>query len=102
GQPNFLGGSLVTRFLPDGTSDSTFGSAGSVTLSSVFAALAIQPDGKIDVAVNSQIPNGKISATNIGFMVDRLLPDEPQIGSLTAGANANGSMTLYAGNIADS
>ena len=47
------GQSLVRR-LPDGSPDSSFGSAGSVTLDAAFpvdiAAAAIQPDGKVVVA----------------------------------------------------
>jgi hypothetical protein len=60
-----------------------------VTLSSGFSALAIQPDGRIDLAGN-------------GFIVDRLLASEPQVGSLTAGINPDGTVTLTASNIIDS
>src|SRR5262249_38309282 len=104
GQPNYSGGSRITRFLPDGTTDPAFGSAGTVTLSYVFGALAIQPDGKIDVAGNTSIPDGRGHATPIGFMVDRLLPGEPQIGSLTISAStvtAGSNVTVTASNIAD-
>jgi uncharacterized delta-60 repeat protein len=92
GQPNYLGGSLITRFLPNGTSDTSFGTSGIVTLSSSpFGALAIQPDGKIDLAGS-------------GFIVDRLLPSEPQIGSLKTDANpvaAGSNVTAIASNITD-
>lgn len=83
---------VVSRFLPDGTPDATFGSGGVVTLpSSITAtALAIQPDGKIDLAASSD-----------GLAVARLLPGEPQIGSLTADVNADGSLTLTASNLSD-
>jgi hypothetical protein len=64
----------VARFFPNGSPDLTFGSGGMVTLPAGFNAIAIQPDGKIDLAGD-------------GFIVDRLLPGEPQIGSLTASAN---------------
>jgi uncharacterized delta-60 repeat protein len=86
-------GTHVARFLPDGTPDSNFGNGGVVTLSSSlnFAALAIQPDGRIDLAGD-------------GFVVDRLLPDEPQIGSLTTSVNpvaAGSGVTAIASNITD-
>jgi hypothetical protein len=99
------GGNSVTRFHPSGAVDATFGSAGTVTLSTgSLVALAIQPDGKIDVAINNQIPDGIITAIPIGFMVDRLLPGEPEIGSLTTNAstvNAGSDVTAIASNIAD-
>lgn len=82
------GGIQVARFLPNGTPDSTFGSSGIVTLPSSADTLALQPDGKIDLA-------------GTGFIVDRLLPAEPQIGLLTASTNPDGSTTLTAGNFYD-
>lgn len=85
------GGMQVARFLPNGTPDSTFGSGGIVTLPSSADALALQPDGKIDLV-------------GTGFIVDRLLPSEPRIGSLTASANSvsvGSSLTLNASNITD-
>jgi uncharacterized delta-60 repeat protein len=99
------GGNEITRFLPSGAVDATFGSAGTVTLSTgSLGGLAIQPDGKIDVAINNQIPDGIIYGTEIGFMVDRLLPGEPEIGSLTTNAStvtAGTNVTAIASNITD-
>jgi uncharacterized delta-60 repeat protein len=68
------GGSQVARFFPNGSPDSTFGGGGMVTLPAGFNAIAIQPDGKIDLAGD-------------GFVVDRLLPGEPQIGLLKTDSN---------------
>ena len=85
------GGTQVARFLPNGTPDPTFGSTGSLTIPAGADALVIQPDGKIDLA-------------GAGFKVDRLLPGEPLIGSLSASANpvsAGSSVTLTASNITD-
>jgi uncharacterized delta-60 repeat protein len=83
---------LVSRFLPDGTPDVTFGNGGTESpIVGSVTALAIQPDGKIDVAS--------------GFTIARLLPGEPVIGSFSASANtlsAGSSVTLMASNITDS
>jgi uncharacterized delta-60 repeat protein len=84
----------IVRFLSDGTVDATFGAGGSVIPAHGFAlspAIAIQPDGKIDLA-------------GIGFKVERLLPGAPQIGLLTASANpvsVGSTLNLVASQIAD-
>lgn len=84
----------LTRFLPNGSVDGTFGTGGTMILQTGFAnfaAIAILPNGKIDVAGN-------------GFLVDRLLPDAPQIGVLTSSANpvtTGASLTLTASQITD-
>ena len=87
---NYTG--LVSRFLPDGTPDVTFGNGGSESpIVGSATGLTIQPDGKI------------LEAS--GFTIARLLAGEPQVGSFTANSNvlsASSSVTLTASGITDS
>jgi uncharacterized delta-60 repeat protein len=78
---------LVSRYLPDGKLDSSFGSGGTLNPFPGYdlTSLAIQADGKIDVAS--------------GFTIGRLLPAEPQIGSFNANASPDGSVTLTASGV---
>jgi uncharacterized delta-60 repeat protein len=97
--------SQVARYVPSGALDPTFGTGGVVTLPSgaygddLYHALAIQPDGKIDVvggAGPAQYPTTLIVA--------RLLPSEPEIGSFTASFDpvmSGTNTTLTASSITD-
>jgi uncharacterized delta-60 repeat protein len=95
-------GFIVTRFDSiNGSLDTSFGVNGIAIASSaalpdgiVSADMALEPDGRIVVAGNPYTGFDQ-------FVVARFLATGPQIGSLTAGANADGSTTLYAGNISD-
>lgn len=82
---------LVSRFLPNGAPDTTFGAGGTETpIVGTATQLVIQADGKIDVAS--------------GFTIARLLASEPQIGSLTSSSNpvtSGTAATLTASNITD-
>lgn len=79
-------GETMQRYTTTGTLDATFGSGGFVN--TAYAAVAIQPDGRIDVASSA--------------VVARYLASQPQIGSFTADPNpvsSGGSATLTASNI---
>lgn len=95
---DFFYQSLLTRFLPDGQPDHSFGTAGSVRLvtggKNYASAIALQPDGKILVAGNeSYIQSGgnPPSAQLLSrAFIARLNPD----GSLDAGFGVNGMQSL--------
>ncbi len=86
----------ITAFLPGGTPDTTFGTAGTTTAiftgaNSAAYALAIQNDGKIVAAGNG---NGTLALA-------RFLPPDTKIGSFS-GYSAAGNITLTASNILNS
>jgi uncharacterized delta-60 repeat protein len=81
-------GATIQRYNTDGTLDTTFGNGGVVT--AAYNSVAIQSDGRIDVAS--------------GSCLARYLASQPQMGSFTANPNpapAGGNVTLTAGNITD-
>jgi uncharacterized delta-60 repeat protein len=93
----------LTRYNPDGSLDTTFGTGGIVTTpigsNSYIRGMALQSNGDIVVAGTR---NG--SSTTGNFLVARYLASEPQVGSFTASPNpvtAGTSVTLTASNISD-
>jgi uncharacterized delta-60 repeat protein len=86
------GGFGVVRFLPDGSSDDSFGMAGRVTTFGGSRAAAntivVQPDGKI--VVGGFV--GAINA-NVSIRIARYLPD----GSLDPSFNGSGAVTSVPG-----
>lgn len=88
GQTYFL--SLITRFLPDGSPDNSFGINGSVRLvtgsKNSVEAIALQPDGKIILAGNEYIVQG--NPPNVQFLT------KPFIARL----NTNGALDYSFGN----
>jgi uncharacterized delta-60 repeat protein len=102
--------SQVARLNVDGSLDATFGNGGLVATaigtanttggtSSVFQAVAIQPDGRI-VAAGYAV----VGSPQHDFSLARYLPSQPEIGSFTASANpvaAGGSETLTVSNLTD-
>jgi uncharacterized delta-60 repeat protein len=91
-------GLAVARYSTNGSPDSSFGTGGIVTYSIRDATGLISPSG---VALQS---NGDIvvAANTADFLVARLLPSEPQIGTVAATQQSAGSsVTLTASNITD-
>jgi len=91
-------GLVVARYNTNGSPDSTFGTGGIVTYAISDATGKVSPNG---VALQS---NGDIlvAANTSNFLVARLLPSEPQIGSFTASQPAQGAdVTLTVSNITD-
>jgi len=81
-----VAGTTLQRYNTDGSLDTTFGSGGFVQTQ--YAGLAIQPDGRIDVANSTAVA--------------RYLAEQPRIGSLIADANpftSGSSATLTASNV---
>jgi uncharacterized delta-60 repeat protein len=68
----------VTRLLPDGTFDPTFGTEGGGSLSTTVQSIAVQPDGKVLIG-------GTFGLTNVA----RLLPGSP-VAAITQVAPASG------------
>jgi hypothetical protein len=90
----------VAAFLPGGSLDTTFGSAGTEIanfgFSSAIQAMAIQADGKVVVV-------GGLTGFDLARFSPSLAP--PQIGAFTANPNPvtdGGSVTLTAANLTDS
>ncbi len=89
-------GAILVRYNADGSQDGTFGSGGILTTklpASTLRSPVLQPNGDILVA-------GQTTT----FMVARVLPSEPEIGSFAANPNpvtAGSSVTLTASNITD-
>jgi uncharacterized delta-60 repeat protein len=86
-EPDFAVTPLVVRYNPDGSPDSSFGSAGSAIVGQApvesAKSVAIQPDGKIVVAGNRIVPTGVMRGPS-QFAVSRLGPDgnlDPSFGS---------------------
>lgn len=79
--------SWLARYLPNGTTDTTFGDNGYVQLTFVAQAVAVQPDGKIVVSAGQTVdgPDNALSE----FTVARYNPD----GSPDTSFGTNGSTT---------
>jgi uncharacterized delta-60 repeat protein len=96
GGTTFFGGGnnamTLARYLPDGSLDPTFGSSGVVTtyINGMFAALTLQPDGKLAAAGGSGCDEGICNS----FLLKRYTADgalDPTFGTggtVIAGASS--------------
>jgi uncharacterized delta-60 repeat protein len=85
------GNAVLTRFNPDGTLDTTFGTLGKVilnvpSLASAFNAVAVQSDGKIIAVGNVAVPN----TTQNSFLIARFLRN----GTLDTSFGSGGEVTV--------